>query len=162
MRDALEGFQGTERRFQLHGEHDDVMVVEDYAHHPTEIRATLSAAREGFGRRLLVLFQPHRFSRVRDVGEEFHRAFFEADVVTVTDIHPAGERPLPGVSAEGIFQGIVGHGHKHAALIHEPVEAARYLARISRPGDMILVLGAGPLSAAVEEILKALRNRRTA
>lgn len=110
IRQALEGFKGVERRFQIVGEAGGIMVVDDYGHHPTEIAATLAAAKNGWGRRLVALFQPHRFTRTRDLLNEFPAAFRQADHLFLTDIYPAGEVPIPGVTGERLAEAIRASG----------------------------------------------------
>ena len=119
VKKALRDFSGVERRFQIVGKIDpqDILVVDDYGHHPTEIKATLSAAKAGWGRRTVVLFQPHRYTRTRDLMNEFATAFGNADLLVVTDIYPAGEKPVEGVSAEKLFNTIIEHGHKNVLFV---------------------------------------------
>jgi UDP-N-acetylmuramate--alanine ligase len=156
----LGSFRGADRRFQIRGTlPGDVMVVDDYGHHPTEIRATLAAAREGWGRRTVVVFQPHRYTRVRALAEEFARSFYEADVVIVTPIYPAGEDPIPGVTAELLHAGILAHGHRDAILVGGLEEAASAAAGRIRPGDMLLTLGAGDVHKVCDRLLEAERPR---
>jgi len=153
---AVEDFQGAGRRFEEKGEVGGVLVIDDYAHHPTEIRATLEAVRSGFDRRVLAVFQPHRYSRVRACMAEFQRSFYEADAVVVTEIYPAGEPPLEGATAEALFHGIVEHGHKHAVLIKDLDEVVAHLRRTVREGDIVLTLGAGDVSRVSEALVAAL------
>jgi UDP-N-acetylmuramate--alanine ligase len=108
---ALEEFGGVHRRFEVRGEERDIVVVDDYGHHPEEIRVTLRAAREGFTRRLVVAFQPHRYSRTRDLFDEFLSAFDDADVLLLTEIYPAGEDRIDGVSGEHLYQALKRRGH---------------------------------------------------
>jgi UDP-N-acetylmuramate--alanine ligase len=140
---ALSRFTGVDRRFQVRGERGGVLVVDDYGHHPAEIEATLSAAREGLGRRLVVVFQPHRYTRTHALAMEFHRAFKDADTVIVTEIYPAGEAPIPGVDGRSLAEGIAsgGHGSVHCEPDMQKIPAI--LERIARPGDLVLTLGAG-------------------
>jgi UDP-N-acetylmuramate--alanine ligase len=162
MRAALESLTVPDRRFEPKGEAGGVLVIEDYAHHPTEIRATLSAAREAFGRRILVLFQPHRPSRLRDLMEEFQRSFHEADVLVVTDLYLAGEEPVEGATSEALVRGVVERGHRSAAHAGGLDEAVARLVEEARPGDMVLVLGAGDVWKAVDPLLGGLSERRSA
>ncbi len=141
--DALNGFGGVQRRFQIHYEDEDLMVVDDYGHHPTEIKATLAAARAGWDRRLVVVFQPHRYTRTRALFDEFLTAFYNADVLIVMDIYPAGEDPIEGVSARDLAEGISRHGHRNCVYRPERQEAVEYLLSEVKPGDMVLTLGAG-------------------
>ncbi len=150
---GLESFRGVDRRFQIKGIARGVTVVDDYGHHPTEIVATLCAAREcGYGR-VLVLFQPHRYTRTRDLMKEFAEAFGDADRVEVLDIYAASEEPIAGVTAEALVKAIGRIGVRYAASVAESVEA---LAREAREGDVILTLGAGSVSQAGALLLERL------
>jgi len=158
-REAVEDFQGAGRRFESKGEVAGVLVIDDYAHHPTEIRATLEAVRAGFDRRVLAVFQPHRYSRVRDCMDEFQRSFYEADLVVVTEIYPAGEEPQEGATAEALFHGIVEHGHKQAVLIKDLDEVVAHLEKTVREGDLVLTLGAGDITRVSDALVAALAGR---
>jgi len=150
----LASFRGADRRFQVRGTlPGDVMVVDDYAHHPTEIRATLAAAREGWGRRTIVVFQPHRYTRVKALAGEFARSFYEADVVVVTPIYPAGEDPIEGIDASILCEGIRSHGHRDAILVGGLEEAEEKVRAATKPGDMILTLGAGDVHRVCDRLL---------
>lgn len=140
---ALSRFRGVDRRFQFKGEAFGARVVDDYGHHPTEIAATLSAAREGFGSRTVVVFQPHRYSRTKALLEEFGRAFVLADHVIVMDVYAAGETPVPGIDGAVVADAIVRHGHP--SVRYEPRAAAvpKAIRSLVRPGDLVLTLGAG-------------------
>jgi UDP-N-acetylmuramate--alanine ligase len=153
---ALASFRGADRRFQLKGEAGGIMVIDDYGHHPVEILATLAAAKKGWTRRTIVVFQPHRYSRVQALLNEFARAFYDADVLAVTDIYPAGEAPIAGVSAEAVAHAIKDHGHKDVTLVRDLKEIPGWLASRAREGDMVITLGAGSVWKPGEEFLKAL------
>jgi UDP-N-acetylmuramate--alanine ligase len=156
---ALGEFLGAERRFQLLGEVDGVMVVDDYGHHPTEIEAVLAAARAGLDRRLLVVFQPHRYTRTAQLLEEFGRALSMADEVVLTDIYAAGEEAIPGVTVEAVADAV---RHVSAKRVHvvRPLEALPgAVAALARPGDMVITLGAGSIGSAGERILAELGAR---
>lgn len=157
---GLASFRGVDRRFQLKGTVRGVAVVDDYGHHPTEIVATLRAARDAGYRRVLVLFQPHRYTRTRDLEPEFARAFADADVLRVLDIYAASEEPIPGVNAAGLVEairrtGTVAGGVEYAESMAAGVET---LAKMAREGDAILTLGAGSVSQAGAMLLEALRG----
>ncbi len=143
VREALEEFTGVYRRFEILGHRDGVLFVDDYAHHPTEVRATLQAARQGWDRRIVCVFQPHTYTRTRDFAADFGKAFEEADVLIVTDIYPAREQPIPGVSGELIAQAARRSGHR--AVYYAPTleEAAELVASLLQPGDMLVTVGAG-------------------
>jgi len=150
---GLESFRGVDRRFQIKGVVRGVTVVDDYGHHPTEIVATLRAAREcGYGR-VHVLFQPHRFTRTRDLMGEFAGAFGDADRVEVLDIYAASEEPIVGVTAEALVREIGTKGVEYAATLAAGVDA---LAREAKDGDVILTLGAGSVSQAGGMVLDSL------
>ena len=130
MQRALAAFTGVQRRFQVKGEAAGVLVVDDYGHHPAEIRATLAAARQGFARRRVVVFQPHRYTRTFHLFDEFLTAFDDADVLIVTDIYPAGEPPIPGVHARSLAEGI---GRAAAAMSDTWATGPRWWRRSSDP-----------------------------
>ncbi len=157
--EALQSFAGADRRFQLNGEAGGILVVDDYGHHPTEIQATLSAARAGFDRRIVAVFQPHRFTRVRDLLDAFAASFGDAAVVLVTDIYPAGEDPLPGVDADAVAAALRAAGHpdvRRAPGAVETIPAA--LAGATRRGDLVLTLGAGSITRVGDLFLEHLRG----
>ena len=154
---ALAGFAGVQRRFQIRGTAAGVTVVDDYGHHPAEIRATLAAAKAGFDSRVVTVFQPHRYSRTQHLREEFLTAFNQADVLIVMDIYPAGESPIPGVSAEDLADGIRAHGHRNVTFLgSDRTRLVDYVCEISRPGDLVLTLGAGDVSQLGPDILRRL------
>jgi UDP-N-acetylmuramate--alanine ligase len=156
---ALAAFEGVERRLQVKGEAAGVVVIDDYGHHPTEIRATLSALAACYpGRRRVVLFQPHRYSRLKALYGEFCTAFNDADCVLVTDVYPAGERPLEGVTGQWLYAGIKSCGHKDVAFAGKPQVVAALLERL-REGDVFLTLGAGDVWQVGEEVLSELQRR---
>jgi UDP-N-acetylmuramate--alanine ligase len=154
---ALAGFAGVQRRFQIRGTAGGVTVVDDYGHHPAEIRATLAAAKAGFDSRVVTVFQPHRYSRTLHLRQEFLTAFNQADVLVVMDIYPAGEAPIPGVSAVDLADGIRAHGHRNVTYLgNDRARIVDHVCEISRPGDLILTLGAGDVSQLGSDILRRL------
>ncbi len=156
---GLASFRGVDRRFQVRGVEGGVTVIDDYGHHPTEIRATLQAAREcGYGR-VLVLFQPHRYSRTRDLMAEFATAFAEADSVVVLDIYAASEQPIEGITGQALAEAIGKKKSGRVSYAPSITEAVEHLARDARPGEMILTLGAGSVSQAGPLLLQALRAK---
>jgi UDP-N-acetylmuramate--alanine ligase len=158
--EALGEFTGAERRFQNKGEEAGVMVVDDYGHHPTEIKATLAAAKIGSsGRRMVVLFQPHRYSRTKDLMDEFARSFNNADMLFVTDIYAASEDPIEGITAEALTDAVKRYGHKSARYIGALEGAAEVLGQQVRSDDLVITLGAGPVYRAGEQLLELLRGR---
>lgn len=156
---ALRRFRGVDRRFQLRGRALGAMVVDDYGHHPTEIAATLAAAREGFGARTIVVFQPHRYTRTRALLEEFGSAFFLADRVIVTEIYAAGEDPIPGVDGAAVADALVRHGHPAVTFEPRLREIAGILREAVREGDLVLTLGAGDVWKVGDELVRSARGR---
>ncbi|MGH7255774.1 MAG: glutamate ligase domain-containing protein, partial [Nitrospirales bacterium] len=156
VRKGLAAFTGVERRFQVRGERNQIMVVDDYGHHPTEIRATLAAAKAGWGRRVVVLFQPHRYTRTRDLREEFIHAFDQADLLFVTEIYPAGEAPIPGVSGEHLATAIGAGGHPEVTYVAQKERLPEAVWRALQPGDLVLTLGAGDIWKAGLDLLERL------
>ncbi len=155
---ALAAFTGVQRRFQVRGRAGGVTVVDDYGHHPAEIRATLAAARAGFDRRIVAVFQPHRYTRTQHLRAEFATAFADADVVLVMDIYPAGERPIPGVTAEDLAEAIRAAGHPDVTWVgHDKPQVVEHLLRVVRPGDLVLTLGAGDVGQIGPELLRRLQ-----
>jgi len=154
---ALAGFAGVQRRFQVRGTAGGVTVVDDYGHHPAEIRATLAAAKAGFDCRIVTVFQPHRYSRTEALRQEFLTAFNQADVLVVMDIYAAGEAPIPGVTAADLAEGIRAHGHRNVTYLgSDRGRVAAHVCEISRPGDLVLTLGAGDVSQLGPDILRRL------
>ncbi|HVR71156.1 MAG TPA: UDP-N-acetylmuramate--L-alanine ligase [Vicinamibacteria bacterium] len=152
---GLSSFTGVDRRFQVKGEKGGVLVVDDYGHHPTEIKATLEALRHRAGsRRTVVLFQPHRYTRTQHLWDEFCRAFHQADVLLVADIYPAGEDAIPGVTTQALVDAIATRGHRQVVHAGDLRAAADRLCDTVREGDVVLTLGAGSVFAAGEELLR--------
>jgi UDP-N-acetylmuramate--alanine ligase len=151
---ALAGFGGVQRRFQIRGETAGVLVVDDYGHHPAEIRATLAAAKAGFDRRVITVFQPHRYTRTHHLRREFLTAFYQSDVLVVMDIYPAGEAPIPGVHARDLAEGIAAHGHREVIYMDGDRDGiVQFLREATRPGDLVLTLGAGDVGQLGIEFL---------
>ncbi len=159
IREALADFNGVHRRFQLKGIVGGIMLIDDYGHHPTEIKMTLSAAKDGWDRRTVVLFQPHRYTRTKDLMEDFSTAFYLADKLVLTEIYPAGEERIDGVSAYNLYKGIKEHGHKDVIYIGDKEKIVRYLIKELKDGDIFMTLGAGDVWKIGEEILKKLEVR---
>jgi UDP-N-acetylmuramate--alanine ligase len=156
IRKGLASFTGVERRFQVRGEKNGITVVDDYGHHPTEIRATLAAAKQGWGRRVVVLFQPHRYTRTRDLMDEFAKAFEQADVVFMTDIYAASESPIPGVTGARLADAVRAAGHPAVTYVERKQEMAAQVLPTLQPGDVVLTLGAGDIWKAGPELLEKL------
>ena len=159
VRGALESFRGVDRRFQLRGKSAGVSVIDDYGHHPTEIRATLAAARECGFRKVHVIFQPHRYTRTRDLMDEFATAFDKADSLFVLDIYAASEAPIEGITGEALARQIRDKGNPTAAYVSSFADAVTSAAAVAQSGDMILTLGAGSVSQLGPTILEKLKTR---
>ncbi|RTZ90122.1 MAG: UDP-N-acetylmuramate--L-alanine ligase [Deltaproteobacteria bacterium] len=158
VKKALRAFEGIQRRFQLRHRIDDILIIDDYGHHPREIEATLRAAKGGWQRRVIAIFQPHRYTRVRDLADEFERCFYQADKLIVTDIYPAGEKPIEGVHARNLYEGILNHGHRDVTYIPDKSDIAPTLASIVQPGDMVITLGAGDVWKVGDELAEHLEE----
>lgn len=159
IRDGLAAFSGVDRRFSIRGVERGVTVVDDYGHHPTEVKATLEAAKLSDYKRIHVLFQPHRFSRTKYLLDEFGTAFHQADNLYVLDIYAASEPPIEGVDSEALLEKIRSYGHRSAHYAPSMEEGIEAIAGAAEPGDLILTLGAGSVSQAAEKILDQLRER---
>ncbi len=153
----LSEFEGADRRFQIKGAVAGITVVDDYGHHPTEIRTTLDAVRDGWDGRIVVVFQPHRYTRVRDLREEFECSFYQADVLLITDIYPAGEAPLEGVDADSLAQGIIAHGHRDVVRVPRVEDVPVALCERVQAGDLVITLGAGNVTSVGDRLLEQLR-----
>ena len=156
---ALEDYTGTGRRFELKKEINGIMVVEDYGHHPTEIRATLDAAKRGWPRRLVVVFQPHRYTRLSLLMDSFATAFNQADVLVVTEVYPAGETPIPGVTGRVLYEAVRQFGHKNVHFEPNLKKVAALVRRLAQPGDIVLAQGAGNITKVVPEIIAGLEEK---
>jgi len=157
--EGMREFGGVQRRFQIKSEADNIMVVDDYGHHPAEVKATLAAARSGWDRRLVVVFQPHRYSRTQALFEDFLTAFYQADHLVVMDVYAAGEDPIAEVNAAALVAGISGHGHKDAQHIAERDSVVAHLMSVVRPGDMVITLGAGSVWQVGEQLIARLKEK---
>ncbi len=166
IREALGSFRGIQRRFEFKGEVDGIKFFDDYGHHPAEIRATLKAARESLMSsemkegRVAVLFQPHRYTRTADLLPEFGSSFSDADVLFVTDIYAAGERPLEGVSSEAVLRAVQDHGHTDAIYISDKKKLMETIEKALKPGDLFITVGAGDVWKTGEELLKRMEGVR--
>jgi len=158
IRTALENFRGVDRRFQLRGELAGISVIDDYGHHPTEIRATLAAARQCGFRRIHVIFQPHRYTRTRDLMDDFATAFEDADSLTVLDIYSASEQPIAGITGEALARKITDAGKTRATYANSFACAVKLVCEAAQQGDMILTLGAGNVSQLGPIILESLQK----
>jgi UDP-N-acetylmuramate--alanine ligase len=158
IQEALKGFAGVQRRFQVKATIEDITVVDDYGHHPSEIRATLKAAKSSWGKRLLVIFQPHRYSRTQHLYEDFLTAFHEADTLFVMDIYGAGEDPIPEVSGQALCKSIRQAGHRDVHYVGRREDLVQEVMKRLVPGDVVLTLGAGDVWKVGEELIERLEQ----
>lgn len=159
IKQALEEMEGVQRRMEIKGEIGEITIIDDYGHHPTEIKSTLAAVRESFpDRRLVVLFQPHRYTRTRDLFEDFTRAFYQTDALIVLPVYAAGEKPIEGIDSDVLCEGIKAHGHRDVMCIDDAAKAVIHLKNSLRKGDVVLTLGAGNVWRIGEDILAELKN----
>jgi UDP-N-acetylmuramate--alanine ligase len=156
---ALATFNGVARRFSIIAEVGGVTLVDDYGHHPAEVQATLAAARGAFSGRVIVAFQPHRYSRTELLFDEFTRAFNNADTLFLVDIYAAGEKPIPGITAERLAQGIAEHGHHAVSHLNDRKLIAERIASQAAPGDVVIALGAGDINKILPSIAAELQAR---
>jgi UDP-N-acetylmuramate--alanine ligase len=160
VQEALDGFSGIHRRFEPVGQVGRVMVIDDYGHHPVEIKAVLNAAKSGFPeKRIVAVFQPHRFTRTRDLFDDFLTAFNEADSLIVTEIYPASETPIEGVNAKKLYDGIRAFGHKDVAYVPDKDKICDHLLENMNPGDLVITLGAGNINQVGRQLVEELKKR---
>ncbi|MBL0173735.1 MAG: UDP-N-acetylmuramate--L-alanine ligase [Ignavibacteria bacterium] len=145
IKDALDAFTGAFRRFEVKADLGDVLVVDDYAHHPTEVKETLRGIKAGWRRRVVCVFQPHTYSRTRDFTRDFGRAFMNADVLLVTDVYPARELPIQGITGELIADAAKAYGHKDVRYVEDKTAVPAVLMDVVRPGDLVITMGAGDI-----------------
>jgi len=162
IRTGFAKFGGVKRRFTKVGEVDGVTIIDDYGHHPVEIRAVLSAAREGAKGRVIAVVQPHRFTRLHDLMQDFQAAFTDADMVYVAPVYAAGEQPIEGVDAAALVSGLKMRGYRAAQEISGAEQLAAELAKVARPDDMVICLGAGDITKWAAGLADAIRKARTA
>ncbi len=156
VRTALRTFEGVQRRFSIVGEAGGVTVIDDYGHHPAEVEVTLEAAQRAYGQRLVVAFQPHRYTRTRDLFDELTRAFNLADVLFLTGVYAAGEKPIEGADARRLAEAIRAHGHRDVTLVEDRNELAEAISARVQPGDVVITLGAGDITRTGPELLEVL------
>lgn len=159
IQEALAEFSGIQRRFQLKAEIGDILVFDDYGHHPVEIKATLRAAKSGWKRRIVAVFQPHRYTRTKALFDDFLTAFYEADVLVITDIYPAGEDEIEGVHSRNLIDGIREHGHRDVRYISDRQEILKYLSTVITPGDLVITLGAGDIYRVGEDLIEEFKRK---
>jgi len=160
IKKAVERFRGVYRRFEIRAEVNGIIVVDDYAHHPTEIRAVLQAAKDGWKRRVVAVFQPHLYSRTKDFYLDFGRSFFNADVCVLTDVYPAREEPIEGVSGKLIADAARDFGHKDVHYVPNKMKLADYVLGLVKSGDMVIFMGAGDITKICGEFIKKLESLR--
>ena len=159
IRKGLEEFDTVNRRFEFRAEHNDVLFFDDYAHHPTEVRATLAAAKQGWDRRVVAVFQPHLYTRTRDFHGEFGKAFLQSDILCVTEIYPAREEPIEGVTGYLIAESARRVGHKDSHYIRDKEEIASYVGDLLEPGDLLITMGAGDITKYNSKIFDYYKQR---
>ena len=165
LRTALRNFRGVKRRFTKTGEWNGVPIIDDYGHHPVEIAAVLKAARAIVSGKVIAVVQPHRYTRVSHLFDDFCTCFNDADIVFVADIYAAGEKPIEGITREAIVAGLIEHGHRNARALTDPAELAPKIAELAQPGDMVVCLGAGSITGWANNLpseLAALQRPRAA
>ena len=155
-RDSLSRFRGADRRFQMKANANDILIIDDYAHHPSEIVATLNAARQGWNRRIIAVFQPHRYSRLHHLIDDFTSCFDAADLVVLTEVYAAGEKPIPGVTIDNLASAM-----KHPnVMMHKEIDTLpEKVLSMAKPGDMILFLGAGTITTVADRAAKQLMEK---
>ncbi|MDB4996447.1 MAG: UDP-N-acetylmuramate--alanine ligase [Myxococcaceae bacterium] len=167
-REGIASFHGVQRRFTVvgqpplekNGKTGDVLIIDDYGHHPAEVEATLEAAQRGFDRRVVVAFQPHRYTRTEALFDDFTRAFNKADLVLVTEVYAAGETPIPGANGEALSQAIRAHGHHGVTYVADKKDVSKTLLDLVEPGDLVIALGAGDINASARELNAALAAKK--
>ena len=158
--EGISSFSGVMRRFQVKGESQGIIVIDDYAHHPTEVQATLQAARAGWSdRRIIAVFQPHLYSRTRDLFNEFGLSFFDADILVLTDVYPSREQAIEGVSGEMIAKAAIDYGHRQVHYQADKTQLPAFLKDLCQEGDIVITMGAGDIYRYGERFLEELKNK---
>jgi UDP-N-acetylmuramate--alanine ligase len=155
---ALENYEGVERRFEIKSIIDNIMIVDDYAHHPTEVFATITAAKKGWKNRIIAVFQPHLFSRTRDFYEEFAQSLFESDIIFVTDVYPAREKPIAGINGEIICKELKKLNHKNVFYVADKSKLPSEIKKNIQPNDMVITIGAGDIWKIGNQLIEDLKN----
>ena len=162
IRSGLAGFAGVRRRFTITGQCRGITVVDDYGHHPVEIAAVLGAGRAGARRNVIAVVQPHRFTRLRDLFEDFCTCFNDADTVIVADVYPAGEAPIEGIDRDALVDGLRAHGHRNVIALDGPDSLAAVVAQTASSGDYVICLGAGTITQWADALPAQLKTRTAA
>mgnify|MGYP006421042609 CR=1 FL=1 len=162
LRTGLSGFAGVKRRFTHTGDVDGITIIDDYGHHPVEIAAVLDAARQTSPNRVIAVMQPHRYTRLRDLFEDFCSCFNDADHVIVADVHQAGEAPIEGVNRDALVEGLRARGHRKVTALDGPEALAPLIDAVAEPGDFVICLGAGSITQWAQALPGQLKERRTA
>jgi UDP-N-acetylmuramate--alanine ligase len=160
IREGFARFDGVKRRFSKVGEVDGVTIIDDYAHHPVEIRAVLSAARESADQRVIAVMQPHRYTRLQSLMEDFQSAFNDADVVFVAPVYAAGEQAIEGVDSEALAEGLRAHGHRMVRTVSDQADLCRALRDLAAPGDLIICMGAGDITKWAASLADGMAKAR--
>lgn len=158
VKSSLALFSGVQRRFQIIGQIEEIMVVDDYAHHPTEIKVTLQAARDGWQGRIIAVFQPHRYTRTKLLHDEFAKSFSQADIIILNEIYSAGENPIPGITGESLGSAIEKYEEREVALLPTKKEIVEHLVKIVQPGDLVITIGAGDIWMVAQELVQRLKE----
>ena len=158
IKNALEKYEGVERRFEIKSMINDIMIVDDYAHHPTEVLATITAAKNGWDNRIITVFQPHLYSRTRDFYKEFAEALNESDIIFVTDVYPAREKPIAGINGAIICEELKNMNHQNVYYIADKNNLIEEIKKILQPNDMVITIGAGDIWKVGNELTRDLKN----
>ena len=158
---GIQSYETVNRRFEFKGEVEDVLFVDDYAHHPTEVKATLTAAKQGWNRRVVAVFQPHLFTRTRDFASDFGKAFLNSDVVFVTDVYPSREKPIEGITGKLVSDAARSFGHKNVFYIKDKEDLPAKVSEKLEPGDIVITIGAGDITRYNKEIMETFSSRAT-
>jgi UDP-N-acetylmuramate--alanine ligase len=161
IKEGLKSFSGVQRRLEIKGRVGEITIVDDYGHHPTEIKATLAAMRQIWKDRLIVVFQPHRFTRTKALFDEFTKAFSDVDILILNDIYPASEEPIAGINSAVLGEAIRKTGHKHVEYIPDADATVEYLLKIVKEKDTVATIGAGSIYKIGETFIKQLVVRET-
>lgn len=159
IKKGVENFRGVHRRFEILGKAEDIIVVDDFGHHPTEIRTTLQGAKLGYDRRVIAVFQPHLYSRTKNFAGDFGQAFLHSDVLIVTGIYSSREDPIPGVTAELVYRAAKDYGHREVYFVPDKEDIPEKLMSIAKPGDLVISFGAGDVWKSTKAFYEILCQR---